>query len=231
VSGGTVDVASLPGIAGTVVVSSAPAVAGTVTVAALPASSGTVVVSALPNVTVGALPAVAGTVAVSSLPAVAGTVAVSSAPAVSGTVAVSSVGGTVTTTALTDAQLAARTVLVVRDDATVRRGSTDLTVKRAFVNIAASATDGAIVAAVAAHKISVLAVAAVAGATATNLTFNTKPAGAGTAISCLFANGANGGEVLPFNAAGWFESASGEGLSGTTGAGSTTGIVVQYIEV
>ena len=100
---------------------------------------------------------------------------------------------------------------------------------RAFANVAASQTDSSIVAAVSGKVIRVLAVVAVAGGTATNLTFNTKPAGAGTAISPLFANGINGGEVLPFNPSGWFETASGEGLTVTTGAGSTTGILVVYM--
>lgn len=98
----------------------------------------------------------------------------------------------------------------------------------AVANIAASTTDGAVITAVAGKKIRVLAVIAVAGATATNLTFNSKPAGAGTAISALFANGANGGEVLNFNPSGWFETNSGEGLTVTTGSGSTTGISVVY---
>lgn len=105
------------------------------------------------------------------------------------------------------------------------------TVKYAFANVAASQTDSAVVAAVTSKKIRVLSACALAGGTATNLTFNTKPAGAGTAISPLFANGANGGEVLPFSPIGWFETSSGEGLSVTTGTGSTTGIIVSYIEV
>jgi len=100
---------------------------------------------------------------------------------------------------------------------------------RAFANVAQSQTDSSIVAAVTGKKIRVLAAVAVTGGTATNLTFNTKPSGAGTAISPLFANAANGGEVLGFNPAGWFETASGEGLTVTTGAGATTGILVTYI--
>lgn len=100
---------------------------------------------------------------------------------------------------------------------------------RAFANVAASQTDSVIKSAVTGKVIRVLAVAAVAGGTATNLTFNTKGSGAGTAISPLFANGINGGEVLPFNPSGWFETASGEALTVTTGAGSTTGILVTYV--
>jgi hypothetical protein len=103
-------------------------------------------------------------------------------------------------------------------------------IKRAFANVAASQTDSSLVAAVSGKIIEVLAVLGVAGGTATNLTFNSKGAGAGTAISPALANGANGGEVAPFNIAGWFETAIGEALTVTTGAGATTGIIVIYIE-
>lgn len=102
---------------------------------------------------------------------------------------------------------------------------------RAFANIAASQTDSSLVAAVANKKIRVLSVAFVAGAVATNATFNTKPSGAGTAISMTFANAANGGAVLNHNALGWFETNAGEGLTLTTGAGSTTGVQIVYAEV
>jgi hypothetical protein len=108
---------------------------------------------------------------------------------------------------------------------------TALTPKYAKANVTASQTDSNIVSAVSTKKIRVLALYAVAGATATTLTFNSKPGGAGTAISALFANAANGGEILPFNPVGWFETAASEGLTATTGAGSTTGIGVVYVEV
>lgn len=102
---------------------------------------------------------------------------------------------------------------------------------KAFANIAASTTDGAIVTAVVGRKIRVVAVAAVCAGTATNITFNSKPGGSGTAISCLFANGANGGEVLGYNPKGWFDTNTGEGLTATTGGGSTTGVQVNYFLV
>jgi hypothetical protein len=105
-----------------------------------------------------------------------------------------------------------------------------LVVKRAFANVAASSTDSNIVSSVATKKIRVLAINAVAGATATNLTFNTKPAGAGSAISPLYANGPNGGEILSYNPHGWFQTTAGEGLTVTTGSGSTTGVLVTYVE-
>jgi len=101
------------------------------------------------------------------------------------------------------------------------------TPKFAFANIAASQTASSLVAAVTGKKIRVLSVYAVAGGTATNLTFNS----ASSAISALFANAANGGEVLPFSPIGWFETVAAEALTVTTGAGSTTGIGVVYVEV
>jgi len=100
-------------------------------------------------------------------------------------------------------------------------------VKRAFLNLAASATQTSLVAAVTAKKIRVLSVYAVAGGTATNLTFNS----ATTVISPLLANAANGGIALSHNPGGWFETVAGEALTVTSGAGSTTGLMVNYIEV
>jgi hypothetical protein len=105
------------------------------------------------------------------------------------------------------------------------------TVKTAFGNPAASGTDTALITAVSGKKLRVLAVAVLAGGTATTLTFNSKSGGAGTAISPALANAANGGEILPYNPAGWFETNTGEGLTTTTGAGSATGVLVRYVEV
>lgn len=99
-------------------------------------------------------------------------------------------------------------------------------------NVAASSTDTAVVAAVAGMRIRVLSVYALAGGTGTDLTFNTKPGGAGSAISALLANAANGGEVLPYSPHGHFKDTGvGEGLSVTTGTGATTGLQVKYILV
>lgn len=113
----------------------------------------------------------------------------------------------------------------------IRNGATLLTPKFAFANVAASQTDSNLVTAVSSKKIRVLALYMVSGGTATNVTINSKPAGAGAAISALIANAANGGAVLAFNPVGWFETVSGEALTATTGAGSTTGIGVVYVEV
>lgn len=100
-----------------------------------------------------------------------------------------------------------------------------------FANVGAGQTDSNIVIAVIGYAIKVVSVAFVTGATATNATFNSKGSGSGTAISCLFANGANGGAVLNRNEDGWFITNTGEGLTLTTGAGSTTGVLVNYILV
>lgn len=95
---------------------------------------------------------------------------------------------------------------------------------RTFVNVAASATASSVVAAVPGKVIRVLGVVFVAGGTATNATFNS----ASAAISCLFANAANGGAVLPYAEQGWFQTVPGEALTVTTGAGATTGIQIIY---
>jgi hypothetical protein len=94
-------------------------------------------------------------------------------------------------------------------------------------NIAASQTASELVAAIPGKKIRVLALAFVAGGTGTNATFNS----ASTAISPLFANAANGGAVLNANPLGWFETVAGEALTLTTGAGSTTGVLVVWVPV
>lgn len=95
-------------------------------------------------------------------------------------------------------------------------------------NIASATTDGAIVAAVPGRKVRVLQVVMVGGATATTVTVNSKPAGAGTAVSADFALGANGTLVLPQSLFGWFESAPGEGITATTGIGASVGIQIAY---
>jgi hypothetical protein len=51
------------------------------------------------------------------------------------------------------------------------------TVKRALANVAQSQTDSSLVTAITGKKIRVLSVYAIAGGTATDLTFNTKPGG------------------------------------------------------
>src|SRR3990167_8155310 len=113
----------------------------------------------------------------------------------------------------------------------VMSGLTALTPKYAKANVAASSTDASIVSAVASKKLRVLAFRLHTAGTATNVTFNSKPAGAGAAISELFALGANGGHSPGYCPVGHFETISGEGLTVTAGAGSTTGVGVVYVEV
>ena len=104
----------------------------------------------------------------------------------------------------------------------------------AFANVAASQTDSSIVSAVAGKSITVLGFGLVAGATATTVTFNSKGAGAGTAISALYALPISGVCVFPVSAPSsgyWFKTNVGEALTVTTGAGATTGIeiVIQIV--
>lgn len=103
--------------------------------------------------------------------------------------------------------------------------------KFAKANVAASSTDSEVIAAVAGKKHRVMLFRLHAGDTATNVTFNSKGAGAGVAISETFACGVNGGRADGFSIIGHFETAAGEALTVTTGSGSTVGVGVAYIEV
>jgi hypothetical protein len=113
----------------------------------------------------------------------------------------------------------------------VMNGLTQLVPKFAKANVTAGSTDTSIVAAVALKQIRVLSFRLHVAGTATNVTFNTKPGGAGTAISELFACGVNGGRAEAFSPVGHFQPTAGEGLTVTTGAGSTVGVGVVYVEV
>ncbi len=113
-------------------------------------------------------------------------------------------------------------------------------VKYAIGNIAASQTDatltrqddGTPLLGVQNKRILIVSLFALAGATATALTFNTAlTGGTGVAISPLLANGANGGLVLPLNPAGWFKTRIHQGPTVTTGSGATTGIMIGYLEI
>lgn len=102
-------------------------------------------------------------------------------------------------------------------------------VLNAFDSIAASQTDSSLVAAVTGSKIRVLAAVINQGDTTPSaVTFNSKPGGAGSAKYPALKAAANGGFVLPYNPVGWFETNVDEGLSVTTGAGSTTAVSVVY---
>lgn len=106
-----------------------------------------------------------------------------------------------------------------------------VTIKRTFATVAASQTDANVITAVASRKLRILSVVFVCDSNATNIVFNSKSGGAGTAISPTFYNGANGGATLPENYGGWMQTNSGEGLSATTGAGGNTGVLVTYVEL
>lgn len=105
-------------------------------------------------------------------------------------------------------------------------------VKWAYSNVPPSQGAAPLIAAVPGKKIRVLALAMACDDTATSSTFRSKSAAGPTMIiSCPFANAANGGAVLNFNPAGWFETKPGEALTVTTGEGSNTGYQIVYIEV
>jgi hypothetical protein len=104
-------------------------------------------------------------------------------------------------------------------------------VLNAYDTVAASATDSVLVTGITGKKIRVLAILLNQGdTTPSTVTFNSKGAGAGTAISPAFKYAANGGTSV-HNKEGWFETNSGEALTVSTGTGSTTGIVVVYDRV
>lgn len=102
----------------------------------------------------------------------------------------------------------------------------------AFVTVAASQTDSAVVTAVANKKIRVVAMCingTDAGASSVN--FNTKPAGGGSAITPIFKVNNNTSLVLPATAhegSGWFETNVGEGLTITSAAASAAVYMVVY---
>lgn len=99
----------------------------------------------------------------------------------------------------------------------------------AFANINGGVTDGAVVAATPAKKIRVVAAVLQAGAAAITVTFNSKPGGAGVAITSAFALVGGGNLVFPFNPEGWFETVAGEALTATTGASANpVGIQLTY---
>lgn len=109
----------------------------------------------------------------------------------------------------------------------INYGGTNVLVKRAFAAVAASASNSVVVAAVTGKSILVISLIMNPGATATTCTIQSNT----TAISPAFNNAINAFNVLPLNVDGWFKTTSGEGLSVTTGAGSTTNIHVVYAEV
>lgn len=102
-------------------------------------------------------------------------------------------------------------------------------IKTAKASISASTTDGAIVAFVTDKRIRIVGFLLSCGGTATSFTFNTKPTGSGVAISHAFTLGANSQVIAPVCKQ-YYSSNKGEGITATTGAGSTVGVTVLYIE-
>lgn len=120
--------------------------------------------------------------------------------------------------------------VILTTGAIAKADSGNLVPKFAFANIAAGTTDGALVSAVSGKKLRVLDVKLATVTAATTATFNTKPSGAGSAISATL-NVPVGIASLGFNPLGHFETNSGEGLTVTTSAGNTVGVQITYIEV
>lgn len=115
----------------------------------------------------------------------------------------------------------------------VRLGNNEYEVKTAKGSIAAATTDGVVLAAVTGKNIYVLDLQMSARAAATAV-LNSKPAGAGAAISEQFNFAANGQASRPMGPAGyWYKTAAAaEGLSMTTvGAGGIVDFSIKYIEV
>ncbi len=109
----------------------------------------------------------------------------------------------------------------------IMSGLSALTPKFVSVSVTASSTDSSLVAAVSTKQIRVIALAVQCAATATTITFES---GTATRIHKIPA-GANGGQILPTNVYGWFQTAVSAALTVTTGTGSTTEISLVYIEV
>lgn len=110
-------------------------------------------------------------------------------------------------------------------------GTRLLEVKYFRANVTSGSTDAALISAVANHSLVIISFRVMAGNVATSATFNTKPGGAGSAISETFQCGINGGQMGPFQPVGHFKTNSGEGLTLTTGSGSTVGVGGAYVEV
>lgn len=101
--------------------------------------------------------------------------------------------------------------------------------RNAYDSIAASQTDSVLVAAVTGKKIRVIAFLVNQGdTTPSTVQFNSKGSGAGTAVFPAFKAAANGFYAVPECESGWFATNAGEGLTVTTGAGSTSGVAVIY---
>jgi hypothetical protein len=104
---------------------------------------------------------------------------------------------------------------------------TALTPKFFSETVVASDTDEELIAAVTSKQLRILALAVQCGATATDVTFESST----TTRKHKVPAGANGGQILPFNPVGWFQTTAGESLTVTTGTGSSVEISGVYVEV
>jgi len=128
------------------------------------------------------------------------------------------------------APAAARTthsIAVALQTDAIMNGLTALTPKYFSATVAASQTDSSLIASVSSKKLRILSLVAQCGGTATDMTFES----GGTTRKHKIPAGANGGQVLPFNPAGWFETVTSESLTVTTGTGSSSEITGCYVEV
>lgn len=98
----------------------------------------------------------------------------------------------------------------------------------AFANVAASQTDSLLISGATNRIILVMGVVFDCIGAPTDIQFNSKGSGAGTAISANFSMAQNIGLALPVSEWGWFQTNSGESLTCTTSAGSTTGIQIVF---
>ncbi len=101
------------------------------------------------------------------------------------------------------------------------------TVKRLSTTVDASQSNASLVALVANKKIRVLQLHLDCAGTATVATLQTNS----TAIAGPYNQAASEQTMLPYSPHGWFETNAGEALKITTGAGSTTSVLLAYIEV
>ena len=115
-----------------------------------------------------------------------------------------------------------------------------LVAKTSFANVAASQTDANVISAKDSTIFRIIGGWVICAGTATNVTFNSKGTGAGTAITSICPYGVNGGHIMPSPSQpitgeappGYFDTNKGEGLTVTTGAGaSITGITIRYVEI
>ena len=111
--------------------------------------------------------------------------------------------------------------------------------KYALSNVAPATTDSSIITAKPGFAFRIIGGFVVCGATATKITFNSKPTGAGTAITSEVSCGSYGGLIFPAPSqdragelpCGYFQTNRGEGLTATTGAGGTVGVTLTYLEI